>query len=209
MHDLNNPWWYRPWLVLADTESDAGSSPDCDRSADPGEPEAPKPAPPATDQDTDYWKRRSRENEAKAKANAAAAKRLEELENANKTEAQKAADDLAKAQQAEADALAEAARYKAAAAHGIDPDHVDLLGTGDEDEVMSRAERLGKLIADSRALAELRAAPEQGEDKTPASGRPVPKQWHPGATPVEVNAGPTAKDRGLAAAQRLGWAKPQ
>lgn len=54
--------------------------------------EGDKPAEPAKPKPTDtvdYWKRKSRENEKQAKANADKAKRLDELEAANKTEAEK------------------------------------------------------------------------------------------------------------------------
>ena len=115
------------------------------------------------------------------------AKRLDELEEANKTEAQKNADALAKAQRAAEDARAESLRYKAAATHHVDPDNFDLLGNGSEEEITARAERVGSLLAASRELEQVKAeltALKEGK-QTPASPRPI-ANLRPGATPVEV-----------------------
>lgn len=115
------------------------------------------------------------------------AKRLDELEEANKTEAQKNADALAKAQRAAEDARAESLRYKAAATHHVDPDNFDLLGNGTEEEIAARAERVGGLLAASRELEQVKAelaALKEGKS-SPASPRPTPN-LQPGATPVEV-----------------------
>jgi len=56
-------------------------------------PTAPAPTPPAPAQETD-WKAEARKWETRAKENAEAAKRLAELEEASKTEAQKQAERL-------------------------------------------------------------------------------------------------------------------
>ena len=74
-------------------------------------PTPPKPAPPAapaapTEPEPTDWKSESRKWEARAKENAAAAQRLTELEEAQKTELQKANDRAAAAEKAAADAAA-------------------------------------------------------------------------------------------------------
>ena len=132
-------------------------------------------------------------------------KRLADIEAASKSESQRAADELAAAKAAAAESAAAVVRYKAAAAHGITGDDLDLVGAGDEGVVMARAERLGVLLAAERELAALK---DKAKDKPAVSNRPVPGAWHPGATPVDVKGGPSAKDRAAAAAQQLGWVKP-
>lgn len=88
-------------------------------------PTPPEPKPPATDgkdwqAEADKWKSLSRKNEEAAKANAAAAKRLEELEAANKSELERAVDAARKegesAAQQRANARLVAAEARAAAA---------------------------------------------------------------------------------------------
>ena len=201
----------RPWIATVDSDDNGGSG------AAAGENTARQPAQQSADEPKftqaeldeklQTRLRREREKYADFEKFKADSERLRKFEEAEKTEAQKAADAVAAAQKAEADARAEAVRYKAAAAHGIGPDDIDLIGSGSEDEVMARAERLGRLIADSRELAASKTS-ETGKP-TGASQTPAQKAWHPGATPVDVSVGPSAKDRGLAAAQRAGWTKPK
>jgi hypothetical protein len=97
--------------------------------------DTPQPKPTDT---VDYWKQRSRENEKQAKANAEAAKRLAEIEEANKTEAQKAADRLAAAERDAAAARSEALRLRVASKHGISDEHADLFLTGADEASLNR-----------------------------------------------------------------------
>ncbi|MBJ8342784.1 hypothetical protein JGU71_28230 [Antrihabitans sp. YC3-6] len=119
-----------------------------------------------------------------AKANADAAKRLADFEESQKTEAQKIADRAAAAERERDDARAEGLRYKAAAKFGIDEDHFDLLGTGDEDAIAGRAERLGALLKLRTENDDLKAQLEALQQGKPSSGRPVPN-LKPGATPEQ------------------------
>jgi hypothetical protein len=85
----------------------------------------------------------AREWEKRAKQNADAAKRLAEIEEAQKTEAQKAADRLAVAEKAAADATREALKFKVAAKFQIGDEDADLFLTGsDEESLTKQAERL-------------------------------------------------------------------
>jgi len=112
------------------------------------ETEAPQPKPSET---VDYWKQRSRENERQAKANADAAKRLAEIEEAQKSEAQKTADRLAAAEKDAADARREALRLRVAAKHGIGDEDADLFLTGSDEETLTRqAQRLSTREADRK-----------------------------------------------------------
>lgn len=124
-----------------------------------------------------------------ARANADAAKRLAELEESQKTEAQKIADRAAAAERARDEAVADGLRYKAAAKHGIDEDHFDLLGSGDEEAISGRAERIGNLLklrTENEALKAEVEALKQGKP-APASARPT-AALRPGATAEEISA---------------------
>jgi hypothetical protein len=87
----------------------------------------------------EHWKAMARKNESRAKENAAAAKRLAEIEEANKTEAQRQAEQLQKLQQ-ENDALRLAnLKAQVAATKGVP---ADLLSGSSEDELNAAADAL-------------------------------------------------------------------
>ena len=77
------------------------------------------------------WEARAKENLTAAKANEDAAKRLAEIEESQKTEAQKAQDALTKAQQELADERSARLRAEVAADKGI-PAHLLTGGTKEE-----------------------------------------------------------------------------
>jgi hypothetical protein len=106
---------------------------------------------PKPTETVDYWKQRSRENEKQAKANADAAKRLAEIEEAQKTEAQKAADRLAAAEKEAANARSEAMRLRIASKFGIGDEDADLFLTGADEATLTRqAERLAGRDAEKK-----------------------------------------------------------
>lgn len=145
----------------------------------PEAPEAPKPT------DTvEFWKKQARDNEARAKSNADAARKLQEIEDSQKSETQKQADATAKAQQEAAEARAEALAYRVAAAHQVTPEYFDLLGAGPEDIITARAERVGALLVAQSENATLRAELEALRSGKPAPilNRPV-ADLKPGASP--------------------------
>jgi septal ring factor EnvC (AmiA/AmiB activator) len=98
--------------------------------------EQPQPDPFA---ELEKWKALARQNEARAKANAEKAQQFDALEEANKTELQKAqeaaATAAAEAQQARLDAL----RARTAASNGV-PE--DLLVGSNEEELTASVQRL-------------------------------------------------------------------
>ena len=195
----------RPWLMFADDPSNEGGG-----GSDTGEQQQDnggKPERTFTQDDLDKAVR-DRLNREKAKFAdygdlKAKADQLDQLTAAQKTAEQRAADDLAKAQKAAADALADAVRYKAAGKAGIDPESDDfaLIGSGDEETVMTRAARLGALLASERELAQLKE--QQGRTQLPDSGRPRPV-LRPGATPVDATGRPGSIDAAREAALRRG-----
>lgn len=141
--------------------------------------DAPKPT-----ETVEFWKQKSREQEARAKANADAAQELATIRESQKSESEKQADATARAVKDAADARAEALAYKVAAAHGVTPDNFDLLGTGTEEAITARAERIGGLLKiqaeNERLKAELEAL--RAGKPSPTSSRPV-ADLKPGATP--------------------------
>ncbi|MEW1705961.1 hypothetical protein AB0230_01860 [Microbacterium sp. NPDC089190] len=162
--------------------SDAPETATVDESINPTvEPAAEAPKPTET---VDFWKQKAREQEARAKSNAEAAKRLQEFEDAQKTESQRLADAAAAAKREADEARAEAVRYRVAATHGVGEDYFDLLGSGDEEKVTARAERLAPLLAAASELAQVKA-----ELESLRAGKPAPSQIRPvtalkpGATP--------------------------
>lgn len=119
---------------------------------------APDQAPEADQQpetfDAEYVKKLRAESakyRTEAKANADAAKRLAEIEEANKTEAQKVADRLAAAEKDAADARREALKFKIASKFSIGDEDADLFLTGsDEASLTKQAERLSAREVDRK-----------------------------------------------------------
>lgn len=97
------------------------------------------------------------------------AAKLDEIENANKSDTQKLTDQLAKAQNERDELAAKNTRFLAAAEFDVPVDLIDLLGSGTEDEIRARAQLLAE---------KLKPAPANGN----ANGRPV-ESLTPGAAP--------------------------
>lgn len=111
---------------------------------DAGDPtEQPQTDAPAPTETVEFWKAKAREQEKRAKDNAAAAKRLAELEDAQKTEAERAAERIASLEAETTAARAEALRFKVASKHGISDEDADLFLTGTDEETLTKqAQRL-------------------------------------------------------------------
>lgn len=92
------------------------------------------------------WKAHAREWEKRAKANATAAQRLKEIEDAQKTEAQRLSEQLAEAQRAAQESQAQALRLRLALKHGISDEDAEVFLTAADEETLTRqAERLAAL----------------------------------------------------------------
>lgn len=98
------------------------------------QPPTPAPVKPETD-----WKAEARKWESRAKENSAAAKRLAEIEEANKTAEQKQAEALENLRAENARLLVESLKAQVAAAKGVP---ADLLAGTTEDELNAAADRL-------------------------------------------------------------------
>jgi hypothetical protein len=112
-----------------------------DAPADETEPQQPKPT-----ETVEFWKQKAREQEKRAKDNADAAKRLAEIEDAQKSEAERTADRIAKAEAEVASMpakVAEALRGHLVALHEIEPDDAELFLTAtDPDLLLKQVSRL-------------------------------------------------------------------
>ena len=105
----------------------------------------PEPQPKPTET-VDFWKQKAREQEKRAKENAEAAKRLAELEDANKSEIDKAMDRVTKAEAEVASVpakVADALRAHLVALHEIPADDAELfLTANDPDLLLKQVTRL-------------------------------------------------------------------
>lgn len=101
--------------------------------------------------DVAKWKALARKHEGTAKTNAQKAQEYDALQEANKTELQKAQERAQQAEERAQQATDRHNRVLAAAAHDLPPDLIDYLGTGTPEEIVGRAENISGII-NSRAL---------------------------------------------------------
>jgi hypothetical protein len=94
----------------------------------------------------EHWKAQSRKWESRAGENKGAAEKLREIEDANKTELQKATEARDEALRHADEVTASHNRVMAAAAFDLPADIVDYLGSGTAEEVTARAENLSTII---------------------------------------------------------------
>lgn len=106
------------------------------------------------DAEVEKWKAIARKHEERAKANADAARKLQEIEDANKTEQQKLEERAAAAEAKATSTETELARLKAAVKFGLAEGDLDLLGSGTPDEIEERAEKLAARLADASAQSD-------------------------------------------------------
>lgn len=138
-------------------------------SDDPSETGTQDTDPPATGADdlaaeVDKWKSLSKKNEARAKENATAAKRLREIEEAGKSEAQKAADRVAQAE-------AEMASVPAKVAEGLRDSLVELGLVTEEDKVLLSASDPETLLAQVKRLGMRGVESKKNGNRAPLQGR--------------------------------------
>jgi hypothetical protein len=136
-----------------------------------------------------HWKSQARKHEQRAKANASAAQRLQQIEDANKTELQKALDAQAAAERERDEAMATHTRMMAAAANNLPVELIDSLGSGTEEEIGERAELFAQVIEETaQAIAE-QMLKDAGIDTKALQGQnggtPQQPQQQLGARPVE------------------------
>lgn len=110
---------------------------------------------------------------------------FDKLQEERLTEQEKLLARAEAAERARATSESEALRYKAAATHQVSADNFDLLGSGSEEEVTARAQRVGTFEAALRELETVKAELETLRQGKPSTQRPT-ESLRPGATPVDV-----------------------
>ena len=129
-----------------------------------------------------HWKTMARKNEQRARQNASAAARLAEIENANKTDLQKALDAQTAAERERDEALQMHSRMMAAAANNLPVELIEHLGTGTEEEINERAELFARVIEETaQEIAEQLVADMGGS----RNGDQQPPPQLGGTRPVE------------------------
>lgn len=133
--------------------------------AEPAQAEQQQPEVEETD-----WKAEARKWEQRAKENRSAADELARIREAQKTDAERAAEALETARNEAAQARAELLRYRTAAEYGItSAEDIELFLTGTDEETLQRQ---------AKALSERTAA-----TSSPRAPRPDPNQGRPGGAP--------------------------
>lgn len=127
------------------------STPDAAPSEDqPQEGEA-APEPKTFDADyVDKLRKESAKYRTEAKANADAAKRLAQIEESQKSEAEKAADRIKQLETEADEARRDALRFKVASQEDIDAETAELILTGSDEETMRKQAKAFNQAAEKR-----------------------------------------------------------
>lgn len=117
----------------------------------------------------EFWRDKAREQEKRAKSNAEAAKRLAEIEDAQKSETQKASEALAKAEERASAAEKRASALAIATEHKLDKDDAETIALlPDEDSMRRVAQRLAGQAAEQKKQGP-RVPKEGATTKAPAA----------------------------------------
>lgn len=149
------------------TTPDQASQPD---SADQGQADAADR--PTSDKD---WKAEAAKWKALARKHEGAAKKLGDLEDAQKTEAQRLEERAASAEQHAAELQGELLRLQVAAAKGLPPELAARLRGGSEEELTEDADRLLALL--KPAAPQARPPDARQGVRGQAAAPPDPDQW--------------------------------
>jgi hypothetical protein len=131
-----------------------------------------------------HWKQTAQRHERTARDNSKAAAKLRELEEAQKSDLQKATEAREAAERERDAVIMQQNRMMAAAAHNLHADLIDYLGDGSAEEITARAEQLAGIIeARAQELAEEMTSHQPA--RQPNGGRPV-VNMRPGAAPSDA-----------------------
>lgn len=117
----------------------------------------------------DFWKQKAREQEKRAKDNAEAARQLGQIQDAQKTETEKVADRIAKADAEVATVpakVADALRAHLVVLHEIDKDDAELFLTATEPDLLLK--QVARLVGRESDRKKQHVVPREGQ--TPSSG---------------------------------------
>lgn len=131
--------------------------------------EQPAEQPKPTDT-VDFWKQKAREQERRAKDNADAAKRLAEIEDAQKSDAEKTAERISKAEAEVATVpskVADALREHLVALHEIDKDDAELFLTASDPELLLK--QITRLVGQKDKTRKTHIVPREGNNPSSQS----------------------------------------
>jgi hypothetical protein len=204
--------------ATAASQGDDAGQPTGDQVVDPAA-QVDGDTPDDQAQETDWkaeaekWKAHARKHERTATQNAEAAKRLRTIEDANKTELQRAQEAQQEAERQRDEALQTHARIMAAATHDVPVDLIDLLGAGTAEEIDERAELVSSVIqAEATRLANqmFQAAglqmPEGNENGSPTATGAAARAGH---RPVESMGGGVTPAAGTRPISSDDWLREQ
>ncbi len=122
----------------------------------------------------DFWKQKAREQEKRAKENAAAAQKLAEIEDAQRTDAERSASRIADLEAELGEARRDSLRFKVASKHGISDEDAEMFLTGSDEETLIRqAERLAAWNAEAAAPRAPKPDANQGRSQGNAPKSPA------------------------------------
>lgn len=110
------------------------------------------------------------------------ADKAKELEDAQKTEVERASEAKQTAEQQAAEARSEATRLRMAIKYGLEEDDLDLLGSGSEEDIEARAKRLSERIGNKGAED---GNEENGGTTTEKPTKRPSESLKPGAAPPQ------------------------
>lgn len=120
---------------------------DAVQNGDEGKPDTDEDPVAKLQADVEKWKTLARKHERSAKDNSAAAKKLAEIEDANKSETQRLNDQLAAAQVELQELRVDRIRAQAARDAGLDPDLAEYITAADPEQALEQAKRLAERLA--------------------------------------------------------------
>lgn len=116
----------------------------------------------------EFWREQAKKQEKRAKDNADAAKRLAEIEESQKSEADKTADRIKQLETEAESARRDALRFKVASEFGIASERAELLLTGSDEETMRRQAEALKGESDEQKKTGNRV-PREGQTSSTSS----------------------------------------
>lgn len=125
----------------------------------------------ASEQDATYWRKRARQHEDRAKALADKAKKFDEWQTSQQTEAEKTAQRIADAERKAAEAESRLLRQEVAAAKGLTTDQAKRLVGSTREELESDADELLAAFKASARTADFGGG-NRGQDIGPGA-----RQW--------------------------------
>src|SRR5207248_11675456 len=132
----------------------------------------------ARDKHISKWKNLSRKHETTAKSNSDAARKLKELEDAQKTEQQKLQDHLAEVEVENARLRTEKARADALSGAGLDSDWAEFITEVEPDAALEQAQRLAERVKANQPKPQPPAKPDLKQGARPqAKAAEDPNAW--------------------------------